>query len=131
MCCHLYWCQIQNPWKPRRVAQVVRDRRRSVHLNLRVRLRVVMGATRVAGPSKIFPLVINVSVNKLFTFLIVQVFLKMGLFILRWQVSIEEMGQVWKTHRFWSKYVTEDDFLGPRHGFEMVNNGMASKQRYG
>ncbi|KAK9192434.1 hypothetical protein WN944_003125 [Citrus x changshan-huyou] len=78
---------------------------------------------------------VNVSVNMLFTFLVAQVFLNMlchlkfGLFLFfaffvlvmsffiyfflpeTKGIPIEEMGRVWKTHWFWSRYVGEDDFV--------------------
>ncbi|XP_048141679.1 sugar carrier protein C [Rhodamnia argentea] len=93
---------------------------------------------------------INVSVNMIFTFLIAQVFLNMlchlkfGLFLFfaffvlvmsvfiyfflpeTKGIPIEEMGQVWKTHWYWSRYVAEEDFQYP--GFEMGKNGPAVKE---
>ena len=77
---------------------------------------------------------INVSVNMLFTFLIAQVFLtmlchmKFGLFLFfaffvlimtffvyfflpeTKGIPIEEMGQVWQAHPFWSRFVEHDDY---------------------
>ncbi|TXG47278.1 hypothetical protein EZV62_026572 [Acer yangbiense] len=85
---------------------------------------------------------INVSVNMLFTFAVAQVFLNMlchlkfGLFIFfaffvvvmsifvyffipeTKGIPIEEMGQVWKNHWYWSRYVSEHDFI-PNGGVEM------------
>lgn len=76
---------------------------------------------------------VNVSVNMLFTFFVAQVFLVMlchmkfglflffGFFVLVMSIfiyyflpetkgiPIEEMGQVWKTHWFWAKYVAVDE----------------------
>ncbi|KAL9418409.1 hypothetical protein AB3S75_041259 [Citrus x aurantiifolia] len=78
---------------------------------------------------------VNVSVNMAFTFVVAQIFLNMlchlkfGLFIFfaffvlvmsififfflpeTNGIPIEEMGQVWKNHWFWSRYVGEDDFV--------------------
>eukprot|EP00253_Pinus_taeda_P026983 PITA_26983 len=80
---------------------------------------------------------INVSVNLLFTFVVAEIFLEMlchfkyGLFLFfaGWVVimttfiyfllpetknkPIEEMGQIWKSHWFWAKYVDQDDQDGP------------------
>lgn len=77
---------------------------------------------------------INVSVNMIFTFAIAQVFLmmlchmKFGLFIFFafWVcvmttfiyfflpetkgIPIEEMSKVWKTHWYWSRFVTDNNF---------------------
>ncbi|KAK3188128.1 hypothetical protein Dsin_027689 [Dipteronia sinensis] len=85
---------------------------------------------------------INVSVNMLFTFAVAQVFLNMlchlkfGLFLFfaffvmvmsifvyffipeTKGIPIEEMGQVWKKHWYWSRYVGEHDFV-PNGGVEM------------
>ncbi|OMO65114.1 Sugar/inositol transporter [Corchorus olitorius] len=85
---------------------------------------------------------INVSVNMLFTFAVAQVFLSMlchlkfGLFIFfaffvvimsifvyyflpeTKNIPIEEMGQVWKTHWYWSRFVEDSDSKG---GLEMGN----------
>ncbi|KAL9424952.1 hypothetical protein AB3S75_031974 [Citrus x aurantiifolia] len=85
---------------------------------------------------------VNVSVNMAFTFLVAQVFLNMlchlkfGLFIFfaffvvlmtifihfflpeTKGIPIEEMGQVWKNHWFWSRYVGQDDFVA-NGGLEM------------
>ncbi|XP_010522016.1 PREDICTED: sugar transport protein 11-like isoform X2 [Tarenaya hassleriana] len=79
---------------------------------------------------------INVSVNMFFTFVIGQFFLSMlchmkfGLFYFfavmvvimttfmyfllpeTKGVPIEEMGRVWKSHKFWSKYVPDDAVIG-------------------
>lgn len=78
---------------------------------------------------------INVSVNMFFTFVVAQVFLNMlchfkfGLFLFfgffvvvmtafifffvpeTKGIPIEEMGQVWKTHWYWSRFVGPDDFV--------------------
>ncbi|XP_022142028.1 sugar carrier protein C-like [Momordica charantia] len=88
---------------------------------------------------------INVSVNMIFTFIVAQVFLmmlchmKFGLFIFfaffvcvmtvfiyfflpeTKGIPIEEMGRVWKTHWYWSRFVTENDFQ--IRGLEMGNGG--------
>lgn len=93
---------------------------------------------------------INVSVNMIFTFLIAQVFLtmlchlKFGLFLFfaffvlvmsvfvyffipeTKGIPIEEMSQVWKSHWYWSRYVTDEDFPY-RGGVEMGKNGQAVK----
>ncbi|XP_030473175.2 sugar carrier protein C [Syzygium oleosum] len=93
---------------------------------------------------------INVSVNMIFTFLIAQVFLtmlchlKFGLFLFfaffvfvmsvfvyfflpeTKGIPIEEMSQVWKTHWYWSRYVTDEDF--PYRGVQMGKNGQAVKE---
>lgn len=93
---------------------------------------------------------VNVSVNMLFTFLIAQVFLNMlchlkfGLFLFfaffvlvmsifiyfflpeTKGIPIEEMGQVWKTHWFWARYVGENDFV-PNGGVEMHKGSNATK----
>ncbi|KDP20877.1 hypothetical protein JCGZ_21348 [Jatropha curcas] len=89
---------------------------------------------------------VNVSVNMLFTFAVAQIFLtmlchlKFGLFLFfaffvvlmsifvyyflpeTKGIPIEEMGQVWKTHWYWSKYVSEDDFTNGR--IEMAKDGV-------
>ncbi|KAL9355585.1 hypothetical protein Peur_053555 [Populus x canadensis] len=86
---------------------------------------------------------INVSVNMLFTFILAQIFLtmlchlKFGIFLFfaffvvlmsmfvyyflpeTKGIPIEEMGQVWKTHWFWSRYVTDEDYPKAR-GYEMT-----------
>ncbi|XP_031266928.1 sugar carrier protein C-like [Pistacia vera] len=78
---------------------------------------------------------INVSVNMFFTFVVAQIFLtmlchfKFGLFLFfaffvivmsifiyffmpeTKGIPIEEMGQVWKTHWYWSRFVGPDDFV--------------------
>ncbi|GAV67431.1 Sugar_tr domain-containing protein [Cephalotus follicularis] len=88
---------------------------------------------------------INVSVNMLFTFLVAQIFLQMlchlkfGLFLFfaffvvlmsifvflflpeTKGIPIEEMARVWKTHWFWSRFVTEEDF--PVGSLEMGKGG--------
>ncbi|KAH9796699.1 Sugar transport protein 1 [Citrus sinensis] len=93
---------------------------------------------------------VNVSVNMLFTFLVAQVFLNMlchlkfGLFLFfaffvlvmsffvyfflpeTKGIPIEEMGRVWKTHWFWSRYVGEDDFV-PGGNVEMHKGSNATK----
>lgn len=93
---------------------------------------------------------VNVSVNMLFTFLVAQVFLNMlchlkfglflffGFFVLVMSIfiyfflpetkgiPIEEMGRVWKTHWFWSRYVGEDDFV-PGGAVEMHKGSNATK----
>ncbi|MCQ8005415.1 sugar porter family MFS transporter, partial [Salmonella enterica] len=85
---------------------------------------------------------INVSVNMFFTFVVAQIFLtmlchlKFGLFLFfaffvvvmsifvyyflpeTKGIPIEEMGQVWKNHWYWSRFVSEDDFV-PNGGLEM------------
>jgi len=93
---------------------------------------------------------INVSVNMLFTFIVAQIFLtmlchlKFGLFLFfaffvvlmsifvyyflpeTKGIPIEEMGQVWKTHWFWSRYVTDEDY--PKAGgYEMTKGGQGPK----
>lgn len=93
---------------------------------------------------------INVSVNMLFTFIVAQIFLtmlchlKFGLFLFfaffvvlmsifvyyflpeTKGIPIEEMGQVWKSHWFWSRYVTDEDF--PKAGgYEMTKGGQGPK----
>ncbi|KAK4252734.1 hypothetical protein QN277_014346 [Acacia crassicarpa] len=93
---------------------------------------------------------VNVSFNMLWTFFVAQVFLtmlchmKFGLFIFfaffvlvmsifiyhflpeTKGIPIEEMGQVWKTHWFWAKYVAadEDDCA---NGVQMGKPGQAIK----
>ncbi|KAG9452777.1 hypothetical protein H6P81_005681 [Aristolochia fimbriata] len=76
---------------------------------------------------------VNVSVNMLFTFIVAQIFLTMlchlkyflfvffGVFVVIMSIfiyfflpetkniPIEEMVLVWRKHRFWSKYITEED----------------------
>lgn len=93
---------------------------------------------------------INVSVNMAFTFLVAQVFLNMlchlkfGLFLFfaffvlvmsifvyfflpeTKGIPIEEMGQVWKNHWFWCRYVGEGDFV-PNGGMEMAKGGNGIK----
>ncbi|OWM77539.1 sugar carrier protein C [Punica granatum] len=93
---------------------------------------------------------INVSVNMIFTFAVAQVFLtmlchlKFGLFIFfaffvvvmsifvyfflpeTKGIPIEEMGRVWKTHWYWSRFVTNVDL--PYGGLEMGKNGQPVKQ---
>lgn len=93
---------------------------------------------------------INVSVNMLFTFIVAQIFLtmlchlKFGLFLFfaffvvlmsifvyyflpeTKGIPIEEMGRVWKTHWFWSRYVTDEDY--PKAGgYEMTKGGQGPK----
>lgn len=77
---------------------------------------------------------INVSVNMVFTFIVAQIFLtmlchmKFGLFLFfaffvvvmtffvyfflpeTKNIPIEEMGKVWKTHWYWSRFVSDDDY---------------------
>ncbi|KAH9657777.1 Sugar transport protein 1 [Citrus sinensis] len=94
---------------------------------------------------------VNVSVNMAFTFVVAQIFLnilchlKFGLFIFfaffvlvmsififfflpeTNGIPIEEMGQVWKNHWFWSRYVGEDDFVSNgglelQKGSNAINN---------
>lgn len=84
---------------------------------------------------------INVSVNMIFTFIVAQVFLimlchmKFGLFLFfaffvvvmsifvffflpeTKGIPIEEMGRVWKSHWYWSRFVSDDDY--PNGGLEM------------
>ncbi|XP_022142185.1 sugar carrier protein C-like isoform X2 [Momordica charantia] len=86
---------------------------------------------------------INVSVNMFFTFATAQVFLSMlchmkfGLFIFfsffvcvmtvfiyfflpeTKGIPIEEMGRVWKTHWYWSRFVTDNDYQ-TEGGLEMI-----------
>nr|CAM12257.1 hypothetical protein [Populus tremula x Populus tremuloides] len=93
---------------------------------------------------------VTVSVNMLFTFIIAQVFLtmlchlKFGIFLFfaffvvlmsifiyyflpeTKGIPIEEMGQVWTTHWFWSRYVTDEDYpMGG--GYEMTKGGQGPK----
>ena len=93
---------------------------------------------------------INVSVNMLFTFIVAQIFLtmlchlKFGLFLFfaffvvlmsifvyyflpeTKGIPIEEMGQVWKTHWFWSRFVADEDY--PIGGsYEMTKGGQGPK----
>ncbi|KAJ6885742.1 hypothetical protein NC651_026406 [Populus alba x Populus x berolinensis] len=93
---------------------------------------------------------VTVSVNMLFTFIIAQVFLtmlchlKFGIFLFfaffvvlmsifiyyflpeTKGIPIEEMGQVWTTHWFWSRYVTDEDYpVGG--GYEMTKGGQGPK----
>ncbi|KAG6754790.1 hypothetical protein POTOM_040586 [Populus tomentosa] len=96
---------------------------------------------------------VTVSVNMLFTFIIAQVFLtmlchlKFGIFLFlaffvvlmsifiyyflpeTKGIPIEEMGQVWTTHWFWSRYVTDEDYpVGG--GYEMTKGGQGPKSVY-
>ncbi|KAJ6893385.1 sugar carrier protein C-like [Populus alba x Populus x berolinensis] len=93
---------------------------------------------------------VTVSVNMLFTFIIAQVFLtmlchlKFGIFLFlaffvvlmsifiyyflpeTKGIPIEEMGQVWTTHWFWARYVTDEDYpMGG--GYEMTEGGQGPK----
>ncbi|KAL9383982.1 hypothetical protein Peur_024305 [Populus x canadensis] len=93
---------------------------------------------------------VTVSVNMLFTFIIAQVFLtmlchlKFGIFLFfaffvvlmsifiyyflpeTKGIPIEEMGQVWTTHWFWSRFVTDEDY--PKGGgYEMTKAGQGPK----
>ncbi|XP_061983336.1 sugar carrier protein C-like [Populus nigra] len=93
---------------------------------------------------------VTVSVNMLFTFIIAQVFLtmlchlKFGIFLFfaffvvlmsifiyyflpeTKGIPIEEMGQVWTTHWFWSRFVTDEDY--PKGGgYEMTKGGQGPK----
>ncbi|KAJ7946897.1 sugar transporter 1 [Quillaja saponaria] len=91
---------------------------------------------------------VNVSVNMLFTFVIAQVFLtmlchfKFGLFLFfaffvlvmsffvyfflpeTKGIPIEEMGKVWNTHWYWSRFVTHEDYP---NGIEMGKEGQNVK----
>ncbi|KAJ7968456.1 sugar transporter 1 [Quillaja saponaria] len=88
---------------------------------------------------------VTVSVNMIFTFLIAQIFLtmlchlKFGLFLVfaffvvimsffvyfflpeTKGIPIEEMGNVWKTHWYWSRFVTDVDY--PNGGIQMSREG--------
>ncbi|KAF3451573.1 hypothetical protein FNV43_RR07668 [Rhamnella rubrinervis] len=92
---------------------------------------------------------INVSVNMIFTFVVAQVFLmmlchmKFGLFLFfaffvvvmsifvffflpeTKGIPIEEMGEVWKSHWYWSRFVSAEDF--PIGGLEMGKGGNGVK----
>ncbi|CAK7350725.1 unnamed protein product [Dovyalis caffra] len=93
---------------------------------------------------------VNVSVNMLFTFIVAQIFLtmlchlKFGLFLFfaffvvlmsifvyyflpeTKGIPIEEMGQVWKAHWFWSRFVAGEDY--PNGGdYEMSKGGLGPK----
>jgi sugar porter (SP) family MFS transporter len=92
---------------------------------------------------------INVSVNMIFTFIVAQVFLmmlchmKFGLFLLfaffvvvmsifvffflpeTKGIPIEEMGRVWKSHWYWSRFVSDEDY--PNGGLEMGKGGSGVK----
>ncbi|KAK4587917.1 hypothetical protein RGQ29_019071 [Quercus rubra] len=91
---------------------------------------------------------INVSVNMVFTFVVAQVFLNMlchlkfGLFLFfaffvlvmtiyiyyflpeTKNIPIEEMNQVWRSHWFWAKFMTEEFSNG---NVEMLKGGQALK----
>ena len=92
----------------------------------------------------------NVSVNMIFTFAVAQVFLmmlchlKFGLFIFfaffvcimtvfiyfflpeTKGIPIEEMGKVWKTHWYWSRFVTDSEYhIG---ALEMGKGGQADRK---
>ncbi|KAJ8761503.1 hypothetical protein K2173_001637 [Erythroxylum novogranatense] len=92
---------------------------------------------------------INVSVNMIFTFAVAQVFLNMlchlkfGLFLFfaffvvvmtifvyyflpeTKGIPIEEMGRVWKSHWYWSRFVEVEDYANGR--LEMGKGGQAPK----
>lgn len=92
---------------------------------------------------------INVSVNMIFTFIVAQVFLmmlchmKFGLFLFfaffvvvmsifvffflpeTKGIPIEEMGGVWKSHWYWSRFVSNEDY--PNGGLEMGKEGRGVK----
>ncbi|KAF9672264.1 hypothetical protein SADUNF_Sadunf11G0023300 [Salix dunnii] len=92
-----------------------------------------------------------VSVNMLFTFIIAQVFLamlcrlKFGVFLFfaffvvlmsffiyyflpeTKGIPIEEMGQIWKTHWFWSRFVADEDSPKGGGGYEMTKAGQGPK----
>ena len=91
---------------------------------------------------------INVSVNMVFTFIVAQIFLNMlchlkfGLFLFfaffvlvmtiyiyyflpeTKNIPIEEMNQVWRSHWFWSKFMTDEFSNG---NVEMLKGGQALK----
>ncbi|KAJ4837750.1 species-specific tRNA processing [Turnera subulata] len=92
---------------------------------------------------------INVSVNMLFTFVVAQVFLtmlchlKFGLFLFfaffvvvmtifvyiflpeTKGIPIEEMGQVWKSHWYWKRFVEDEDY--PNGNYEMSKGNRGPK----
>ncbi|KAJ6292455.1 hypothetical protein OIU78_024598 [Salix suchowensis] len=94
---------------------------------------------------------VAVSVNMFFTFIIAQVFLamlchlKFGVFLFfaffvvlmsvfiyyflpeTKGIPIEEMGQVWKTHWFWSRFVADEDCPEGGGGYEMTKAGQGPK----
>ncbi|KAF4386918.1 hypothetical protein F8388_006873 [Cannabis sativa] len=91
---------------------------------------------------------INVSVNMIFTFIVAQIFLtmlchlKFGLFIFfaffvvimsifvyfflpeTKGIPIEEMNQIWRSHWYWSRFVSHEDYPngGDGNGVQMVKN---------
>ncbi|KAM6585054.1 hypothetical protein CsatB_012056 [Cannabis sativa] len=91
---------------------------------------------------------INVSVNMIFTFIVAQIFLtmlchlKFGLFIFfaffvvimsifvyfflpeTKGIPIEEMNQIWRSHWYWSRFVSDEDYPngGDGNGVQMVKN---------
>ncbi|XP_062087352.1 sugar carrier protein C [Humulus lupulus] len=89
---------------------------------------------------------INVSVNMIFTFIVAQIFLtmlchlKFGLFIFfaffvvimsifvyfflpeTKGIPIEEMNQIWRSHWYWSRFLSDEDYPNGGNGVQMVKN---------